>query len=70
MKIDMNSLVEQSHFGTVRITIGCMDKQSQVTYYNEAGENKIIRGSSSEICDHINSLPTTKTKQTTKDDYE
>jgi hypothetical protein len=52
----MNSLVEQSQFGTVRITIGCMDKQSQVTYYNEAGEKQDIRGSSSEICDHINSL--------------
>lgn len=63
----MNSLVQQSQFGTVRITIGCMDKHCQVTYYNEAREKQDIRGSSSEICDHINSLSNTNTKQPTKE---
>ena len=49
--------VLQSYFGTVRITIGCMDRMCQVTYYNDKREKKDIRGTSQEVADHINSLP-------------
>lgn len=56
-EVDMNRLVRQSHFGTVRITIGCMNRKCQVTYYNKDGEYQDIRGTSEEIRDHINSLP-------------
>jgi hypothetical protein len=55
--IDVQRLVRQSYLGTVRITIGCMDRKCQVTYYNENREKQDIRGTSSEIRDHINSLP-------------
>ena len=55
--IDVQRLVRQSCFGTVRITIGCMDRMCQVTYYNDKREKQDIRGTSSEIRDHINSLP-------------
>jgi hypothetical protein len=58
--IDVQRLVRQSYFGTVRITIGCMDRKSQVTYYNKNGEKRDIRGTALEIRDHINSLPNAK----------
>jgi hypothetical protein len=54
--IDVQRLVRQSRFGTVRITIGCMDHRCQVTYYNETREKQDIRGTHMEIRDHINSL--------------
>lgn len=54
--VDLPRLVRQSYFGTVRLTIGCMDRMCQVTYYNENREKQDIRGTSKEIADHINSL--------------
>jgi hypothetical protein len=55
--VDLPRLVRQSYFGTVRITIGCMDRMCQVTYYNDKREKQDIRGTSQEVADHINSLP-------------
>ena len=55
--VALDRLVRQSYFGTVRLTIGCMDRMCQVTYYNENREKQDIRGTSKEIADHINSLP-------------
>jgi len=68
--IDIHRLVRQSYFGTVRITIGCMDRKCQVTYYNEAREKQDFRGSSSEILDHVNSLPNVKAHGTGREGKE
>jgi len=57
--VDLPRLVRQSYFGTVRLTIGCMDRMCQVTYYNDKREKQDIRGTSQEVADHINSLPNT-----------
>jgi hypothetical protein len=58
--VDLPRLVRQSYFGTVHLTIGCMDRMCQVTYYNENREKQDIRGTSKEIVDHINSLSNVK----------
>ena len=58
--VDLPRLVRQSYFGTVRLTIGCMDRMCQVTYYNDKREKQDIRGTSQEVADHINSLPNDK----------
>jgi len=55
--VDLPRLVRQSYFGTVRLTIGCMDRMCQVTYYNDKREKQDIRGTFQEVADHINSLP-------------
>ena len=55
--VDLLRLVRQSYFGTVRLTIGCMDRMCQVTYYNDKREKQDIRGTSQEVAAHINSLP-------------
>jgi hypothetical protein len=55
--VDLPRLVRQSYFGTVRLTIGCMDRMCQVTYYNDKREKQDIRGTSQEVATHINSLP-------------
>jgi hypothetical protein len=61
--VDLPRLVRQSYFGTVRITIGCMDRMCQVTYYNDKREKQDIRGTSQEVADHINSLPNTPAQE-------
>jgi hypothetical protein len=58
--VDLPRLVRQSYFGTVRLTIGCMDQICQVTYYNDKREKQDIRGTSQEVAAHINSLPNAK----------
>ena len=60
-KIDVDKLIKQSYFGTVRLTIGCMNRVSQVTYFNGT-EKCDIRGSIEDIVNHINSLPKTSEK--------
>jgi hypothetical protein len=60
--INFDQLVQQSYFGTVRITIGCANRKCQITYYNENGEKQDVRGTSSQIRDHINSLPNFKSQ--------
>ena len=55
--VDLPRLVRQSYFGTVRLTIGCMDRMCQVTYYNDKREKQDIRGTPQEVAAHINSLP-------------
>ena len=55
--VDLPRLVRQSYLGTVRLTIGCMDRICQVTYYNDKREKQDIRGTSKEVAAHINSLP-------------
>jgi hypothetical protein len=61
--VDLPRLVRQSYFGTVRLTIGCMDRMCQVTYYNDKREKQDIRGTSQEVAAHINSLPISQTHQ-------
>lgn len=61
--VDLPRLVRQSYFGTVRLTIGCMDRMCQVTYYNEKREKQDIRGTSQEVADHINSLLNTPAQE-------
>jgi hypothetical protein len=61
--VDLPRLVRQSYFGTVRLTIGCMDRMCQVTYYNDKREKQDIRGTSQEVAAHINSLPNNKNTQ-------
>jgi hypothetical protein len=57
LSIDVSHLAHQSRFGTVRLCIGAMNRQSQVTYWTKDQERVDIRGTTEEICDHINSMP-------------
>tara|TARA_R110000868_G_scaffold59128_1_gene181569 strand:+ start:1458 stop:1727 length:270 start_codon:yes stop_codon:yes gene_type:complete len=62
--VDLSRLVRQSYLGTVHLTIGCMERMCQVTYYNEKREKQDIRGTSKEVAAHINSLPNAKSAGT------